>query len=185
MLGLGEVVGTQRPQALLEDETLEQGLRQLVLFGPHGLPVLSSDWRQVVGWVTHEDVLRCLANRLASSEAETTQGTLAAEWAAPHAAERLHVPSSRLEGYDLVEILIRDTSVERGRRASDVHLSHGVVLAAVIEGSRTVAASSDTRLQSGSRLLVLAPTSAQGPDDDALPATARTPVATEPAEPMS
>ena len=102
-----EVGRAQHPQALFDDETLDQVLRQLVLYGPNGLPVLSADPKRVVGWVTHEDVLRAMADRIGASGIETAKGTLAAEWAAPDATEQLHIPSNPLEGHDLVEMRSR------------------------------------------------------------------------------
>ncbi len=132
----GEVVRAQHPQALFDDETLEQVLRQLVLYGPNGLPVLSADPKRVVGWVTHADVLRAMADRIAASGIETAKGTLAAEWAAPEATEQLHVPPNPLEGYDLVEIRISNVSAERGGQVSDVPLPNGAVVVAIIDGTR-------------------------------------------------
>ena len=41
----GPVTDTRQPQELFGDETLEQALRQLTLYGRHGLPVISNDRR--------------------------------------------------------------------------------------------------------------------------------------------
>jgi CIC family chloride channel protein len=168
---IGEVVGAQRPQALFDDETLEQALRQLVLFGPNGLPVVSADRQSVVGWVTQEDVVHAMAVRIAASVSETAKGTLAAERASPDAAKMLHVPPTPLEGYELVEIRIRGHSAEVGRKMGDVTLPDGAFIAAIIDGSRTIAATSDARLHAGNRLLVLVPTQHEVPPDYGHPQT--------------
>jgi len=44
---VGTVTDTRQPQALLANETLEQALRQLTLYGRVGLPVLSTDRQQL------------------------------------------------------------------------------------------------------------------------------------------
>ena len=59
---LGSVVKpTQNPQQLLEDETLDQALRQLTLHGRSGLPIPSGDREHVGGRITRRDVLAALA----------------------------------------------------------------------------------------------------------------------------
>ena len=57
----GTVTGTREPQELFSDETLEQALRQLTLYGPSGLPVLSEDREHVQGWITRHNILEALA----------------------------------------------------------------------------------------------------------------------------
>ena len=50
----GTVTDTRQPQELFSDETLEQALRQLTLYGPSGLPVLSDDREHLQGWITRQ-----------------------------------------------------------------------------------------------------------------------------------
>lgn len=45
------------------DESLEQALDRLLTYGGSGLPVLSTDDRHVVGWITHHDLLRAYSTR--------------------------------------------------------------------------------------------------------------------------
>ncbi|MGH7860873.1 MAG: chloride channel protein [Candidatus Dormibacteraceae bacterium] len=155
----GEITDRQRPQALFADETLGQALRQLVLYGPAGLPVISVDGRSVTGWVTNRDVVRAMAERIERSRAEVAQGRLAAEFAAPGATERLHAPSQSLDGFDLVEVRLTGDTSDGGRSLDDVQLPAGSIPAAVTKGRRTYALQSDTALDAGDRLLVLIPTS--------------------------
>ena len=56
----GAVTDTRHPQELYSDETLEQALRQLTLYGPSGLPVLADDREHVQGWITRHDILEAL-----------------------------------------------------------------------------------------------------------------------------
>ncbi|MGC1184929.1 MAG: chloride channel protein, partial [Candidatus Dormiibacterota bacterium] len=100
----GEVLDVHHPQALFDDESLEQALRQLVLFGPDGLPVLSAQNREVVGWITHRDVLRTLASRVDRVAQEVLAGSLAAGWATADPALQVRVPPAPLEDYQLVEV---------------------------------------------------------------------------------
>ena len=55
-----------QPQALFADETLEQALRQLTLYGHSGLPVVSHDGERLLGWITRQNVLGAIARRLDS-----------------------------------------------------------------------------------------------------------------------
>ena len=73
-----------QPQALFPDEDLEQALRQLVLFGRDGLPVLSHDGQQLRGWITRQDLLQALGDRVAAATPEIERGALAAEFAVDH-----------------------------------------------------------------------------------------------------
>ncbi|MGH9171591.1 MAG: chloride channel protein [Acidimicrobiales bacterium] len=157
---LGEIVDARRPQALLADETLEQALRQLVLYGPDGLPVLSSDRRYVAGWLTQEDVLRSMADRLSAAGAEAAQGTLAARWALPDAAEQIHVAPTPLSGYSIVKVRVSGTSADRERRLDKVALPPGGIAVAITSGGHTLAASPDAVLRAGDRLVCLVPTTA-------------------------
>ena len=158
---LGDVVDRRRPQALFGDETLEQALRQLVLYGPEGLPVLSPDRHHVVGWVTHRDVVHAMVARTTASDSEATEGALAAEWAAPDAKQHLHVASAPLEGYDLVKIRIGQDAPVDGRRIDEIDLPSGGMVAAITVGPRTLAARSEAVVHAGNCLHCLVPASAQ------------------------
>jgi CIC family chloride channel protein len=58
---VGTVTDTRQPQELYGDETLERALRQLTLYGPSGLPVLSDDRQHVQGWITRQNIVDALA----------------------------------------------------------------------------------------------------------------------------
>ncbi|MGH7758043.1 MAG: chloride channel protein, partial [Candidatus Dormibacteria bacterium] len=152
-----EITDRQRPQALFANETLEQALRQLVLYGPAGLPVISGDGGSVIGWVTNGDVIRAMADRIGHLQPEVAQASLAAGFAAPNAAERIHAPSLPLDGYELIEVRLTDDGREGERILDDVQLPAGSIPAAVTKGRRTYALRADTGLQAGDRLLVLVP----------------------------
>jgi CIC family chloride channel protein len=153
----GMVVSSTQPQALPSDETLEQALRQLVLYGrPAGLPVLAADRQRVVGWITYHDVLQALADRIAASQAGVAAGTLAAEWAVPDAHAHVHDASAPLSGYTLVEVRIADQN-GRPRRLSDVALPPGGVALSMTNDRGAWVAQNDAELTVGDHLLLLIP----------------------------
>ena len=57
----GPVTHQRHPQVLFANESLAQALRQLVLYGRDGLPVLSTDGQQLQGWITSQNVLQAIA----------------------------------------------------------------------------------------------------------------------------
>ena len=158
--GLVNVEYDEQPQALYGDETLEQALRQLVLFGPDGLPVVSPDRQRIIGWVTQHDVIRAMAQRITDTSDETAQGTLSAEWGDPQAPRQLHTPSFPLEGYRLFGVPITADSTLVGHRVDRVELPPGGIAAAVTTGRRTVVPRDDAVLHDGDRLHVLVPSPA-------------------------
>ncbi len=170
----GEIVSNGEPQVLFGDETLEQAMRQLVLFGPAvGLPVVSSDPQRVIGWVTYHDVLRTMADRITTEQGGVATGSLAAEWATPNASVHVHVPAAPLEGYTLVEVRITDDKNGSGRRIDEVELPPGGIAVAATRNRETVAARSDDELHQGDHLLCLVPVPAEpSTNDDASETTA-------------
>jgi CIC family chloride channel protein len=164
---LGEIVSSGEPQVLFGDETLEQAMRQLVLFGPvGGLPVVSSDPPRVICWVTYHDVLRTVADRITVAQADIAAGSLAAEWATPNASAHLRVPSTPLDGYNLVEVRITDDNNGSGRRIDELELPPNGIAVAVTRNRETVAVRSDDELHQGDHLLCLVPVPAELPMSD-------------------
>jgi len=170
---VGPVSETRRPQAIFADETLDQALRQLVLYGRAGLPVLSSDGQHLRGWVTRHSVLRVLAERVSSSAREAERGRLAAEFSDKDALSRVHVPRTPLDGYEIVELAVRPRSPGAGKRLGEVRWPEGSQVVAVTERGELVTPRSDTQLLPGDRVVLLAPI---GADDQPLGSeTARSP----------
>jgi CIC family chloride channel protein len=160
----GPVTETRQPQVIFSDETLDQAIRQLVLYGRAGLPVLSADGQHLRGWVTRHNVLRVLAERVGSSAAEAERGTLAAEFSEKDAASRLHVPRTPLEGYEIVEVTIRPGSPALGRRIGEIHWPPGAIIVAASEKRELVTPRDDLELRSGERVILLVPMESSGED---------------------
>jgi CIC family chloride channel protein len=161
------IFGRQRPRALFEDETLEQALRQLVLYGPAGLPVVSADRHFVIGWITNQDVVSAMADRIAAARTEVPQATRSAEFAASDPAHGSPALPGPLDGYELVEVHLTGDEAAGGRGLDDLHLPTGAIPTAVTTGQTTTAARNDVTLHPGDRLLVLLPARRKdGADDD-------------------
>jgi chloride channel protein, CIC family len=156
----GPITETRGPQAIFSDETLDQALRQLVLYGRVGLPVLSPDGQHLRGWVTRHNVLRVLAERVGSSVREAEHGRLAAEFSEKDAASRLHTPRTPLEGYEIVEVTIRPGSPVLGQRIGEVSWPPGSIVVAASEKGELVTPRKDIELCAGDRVIILAPTQA-------------------------
>jgi CIC family chloride channel protein len=154
---LGPVTDTRQPQVLFADEDLEQALRQLVLFGRDGLPVLSHDGERLLGWITRNNVLSTLAAEVAASTREIERGALAAEFAVDDPGKQVHVPSTPLRGYRLVELTIRPGSPAIGRRLDQVQWPAASLPVAITAGREILAARSDIQLAPGERVIVLVP----------------------------
>jgi CIC family chloride channel protein len=106
----GAITYRREPQALFASESLAQALRQLMIYGRDGLPVLSADGQQVQGWITNPGVLQAVARQVRTSQAQTAGGQLAARWALPDPRTSLREPPTPLPGYQILEITIQANS---------------------------------------------------------------------------
>jgi len=160
---VGSVSATREAQALFADEDLEQALRQLVLFGRDGLPVLSHDGRRLCGWITRNNVLRALHERLSAAPREIERGALAAEFAVEHPESHLHDPSTALHSYQIVELSVGSRSPALGRRLGEIKWPRGALAVAITDGREIVAARPDIELRAGARVILLAPRAPRRP----------------------
>jgi CIC family chloride channel protein len=154
---VGPVTLTRQPQALFAEEDLEHARRQLVLFGRDGLPVLSRDG-QLRGWLTRADVLRALTATLGSAEQEIEAGAAAAEFARHDPSAAIHMPSTPLRGYEILELRVYSDSPALGRRVGDIAWPPGCTVVAVTQGREIRAARPELELHAGERVIVLTPT---------------------------
>ncbi len=164
---LGQATDLGPPQILFSDETLDQALRQLVLYGRLGLPVLSSDEQYLRGWITRRNVLQAVNERLGSASREAERGTLAAEFSETDAVARLHKPSKPLHGFDVFEIPISASSPIVDRRVAEVEWPPGSVVVAVSENHELVVPPrTEALLLAGERIVLLARNSEGSPSDN-------------------
>jgi CIC family chloride channel protein len=153
---VGLVNDARQPQELFGDETLEQALRQLTLYGPEGLPVLSDNREHLQGWITRHDILDALGRAVRSSERSIEQGAVAADFGADDPSMVAHRSSTPLTGYEILELTIAPDSAAVGRRVDEVAWPPNCLVVAVSEGHEPVALGGDTVLHAGERVTLLA-----------------------------
>jgi chloride channel protein, CIC family len=153
---VGPVTLARQPQVLFAEEDLERARRQLILYGRDGLPVLSRDGH-LRGWLTRADVLRALTTTLASDEDRVPEGAAASDFVDPDPSVAIHVPTTPLNGYKVLELRVPAHSPAAGRRVADIAWPPGCVVVAVTTGREIRAAHPDAELRPGERALVLAP----------------------------
>ncbi|PRZ44344.1 CIC family chloride channel protein [Antricoccus suffuscus] len=154
---LGPVTHTREPQALFANDSLAQALRQLVLYGRDGLPVLSTDGQHLDGWVNNQNVLRTVARRLAADEPDIAAAQRSAEWADPHAGDAEHDRGTQLAGYKIVEHTLAADTPASGRALSEIAWPPGHLPVSVLHQRRLVAPDPRLRLSAGDRISVLTP----------------------------
>ncbi|MGF2947006.1 chloride channel protein [Mycobacterium sp. Lab-001] len=156
--GLGPVTRVRHPQALFANDSLAQALRQLVLYGRDGLPVIDTDERRVQGWLTNQDVLRAVATHLAASYPDIAASHQAAEWADPKAITAEHDPRSQLSGYSIVEYTLGPNSAAVGRNLGELDWPPGHYPVSVVHQRQLMDADVAVALEPGDRVNILVPT---------------------------
>jgi len=151
----GPVTYQRAPQALFADESLAQALRQLLVYGRDGLPVLSADGRQVQGWVTNTRVLQAVARQINTSQAQATQAQLAADWALPDPMTALREPTTPVPGYQMLEISVEDGSPAAGTTLGAIDWPPGSTPAAILHGRTMREPDPDVTLAPGDRIILL------------------------------
>jgi CIC family chloride channel protein len=169
----GTVTDTRQPQELFSDETLEQALRQLTLYSPSGLPVLSDDREHLQGWITRHNILDALTQTVQASEQSIERGALAADFGADDPSLVAHQSSTPLTTYEIVEITIGPNSPALGRRVDEISWPPGCLVVAVSERDARMTSDTDTILRDGKRVLLLAPVGAAALPQDPLSVVTR------------
>ena len=161
---LGTIIGDIRnPQELFEDETLDQALRQLTLYGHSGLPVLGGDREHLRGWLTRQGVLAALMENVAASEQSIEAGAMAADFATNDPEQAAHRSSAPLDGYQIIELSITPDSPVAGHRLGEIDWPTGAILVAATDGGELVTPSPELRLRTGEHIVVLSPDSTADP----------------------
>jgi CIC family chloride channel protein len=153
----GPVTGRHDPQALFAGESLGQALRQLVVYGRDGLPVLSEDGRRVLGWVTNNRVLQTVAQKINTAQTQTTRAQLAAEWALPDPESALREPSTPLRGYQILEVTVEAGSPAAGRALRTITWPPGANMVSVLHNRRIRDPDPALILSPGDRIILLTP----------------------------
>ena len=154
---LGPVTRVREPQALFANDSLAQALRQLVLYGRDGLPVIDTEARSVQGWLTNQNVLRAVGSHFTDVQPDIAAGPRTAPWAEPQPANPEHDPHSELDGYCIVEHTLAGESMAVGRILGDLEWPDGHFPVSVLHNRQLVDADTTLRLAPGDRINVLVP----------------------------
>ena len=116
----GPVTHERTPQALYASESLSQALRQLMLYGRDGLPVLSADGARVEGWVTNASAIHAIAHDLGPVSSGGTSSTLQRDLTAAHQSTDAEEVPNPLSGYRVLEVLVDEDSAAAGKPLSSI-----------------------------------------------------------------
>jgi chloride channel protein, CIC family len=152
----GTVTHERDPQAVFAAESLAQALRQLEVYGRDGLPVLSTDGRQVAGWITSTSVLRAVAQKIRSAQEQTAQAQASADWEHESPASTASQPSNPLPGYRIVEVTIADGSPAAGAKLGEVAWPPGWAPVSLLRNRRLRQPDPATVVGPGDRINLLA-----------------------------
>ncbi len=141
---LGPISDTREVQTVFANESLAQGLRQLVHYGRDGLPVLSTDTQSIEGWVTNQSVLEGLAHQVNVAETESL-------------GVGIEQPRSPLSGYRVVEIVITPGSKAAGERLGDFNWPPRCVPVSILRGRKLQMPQPGFTLEVADRINVLMP----------------------------
>ncbi len=130
-------------------------MRHLEVYGHYGLPVLSADGRQIPGWVTAPDVLRAIARQITTTQAQTTQAQISADWHHANPDALPQHPPTPLPGYQLTEITITAGSPAAGRTLAEVTWPPGSIPVTVLRGHQLRPPQPELTLASGDRVSLL------------------------------
>ena len=155
----GAVTHQGAPQVLFANEPLAQAVRQLVLYGRDGLPVMSIDGQQLEGWVTSANVLRAIARRISAAEAAATPQArqAAGGWAL---ADQQPAPDDApvpLRGYQVLEVTIGHCSPAVGHTLGETTWPPGWVPVSVLDDHTLRDSDPGFTLTSGDRVNLLVP----------------------------
>ncbi len=130
--------------------SLHDALAELVQHSRGGIPVL--DDGELVGWLTHGDVLSAYHRRLQQSMGSAIEQRPPPRTTVPR-------PAPRLGDFRIVEVTLGEHS-PGGRRVMDVPWPESSLVVAVRRGDQVIVPRGDTELLPHDRLTVLLPSSA-------------------------
>jgi CIC family chloride channel protein len=187
---LAEQRPTLRPQS-----PLEEALTMLVRHESAGLPVVSPDGKRVLGWLTHQDVMRAYVHRLdtavtqvadglprsgmasrGESRAGTAVGAEPAGKSEPAAAVESRERASNLLGYRVVDLELSGDGAPVGWRVDQVDWLPLSLPIGIRRDGESLQPKPGTVLQKGDRLTILAPEQVADEYWDALAARLNRPV---------
>jgi chloride channel protein, CIC family len=141
-------------------QTLQEALGTLAHAERGGLPVSLEAGDELVGWVTHRDVLLAYARRLEGSLGQAEAAGVAAHRVPVHASAA--IPPAALSGYRVVDLVLDGGTRLIGRRLREVPWPRSTLVIALRRGTATEVPHGETVMQRGDRLAVLVPAELAG-----------------------
>jgi len=147
-------------------QTLEQALAVLVQQDRSELPVVTPDNGEILGWLTHRDVLAAYNTQLQrgvqQAQAAAGAAVLARPPTAPSSGSTSPPPVvahslTRLQDYRLVDLELIDDSPPVGQPVAQVPWPPSSLLIGIRRNGAPLTATDDTRLEQGDRLTLLVP----------------------------
>ncbi len=153
---------------LAPGQSLEEALAQLVRNERSGLPVVSPDGRQILGWLTHRDVLRAYNDRLGTSVQQASRAPVPPPAPQPSAVTSAPVPGpttapsvqrslTQLQGYRIVDLELNEDAPPVGQTVAEIAWPESSLLIAVRRDGQPFTATEETTLAKGDRLTLLVP----------------------------
>jgi len=149
----GPVTYQRDPQAVFADESLAQTMRQLDVYGRDGLPVLSTDGRQLQGWITNGSVLQAVAGEIGTSP-QRAAGPPSNGAAPRHGTAQ---PPTPLPGYQVLEITLAPGSPAAGQKLGAVAWPPGCIPVSVLRRRGLQEPDPELTLEPGDLVSLLAP----------------------------
>lgn len=159
----GTVSHERTPQALYATESLSQAIRQLILYGRDGLPVLSPDGTTVEGWITNASAMHAIARDLGTASSASSRAELEAELAAAHQPSSHADTPNPLTGFHVIEVLLDEHSPAVGRPLGAVEWPQGHIPVSVLHRRVLREADPGLVLNAGDRINIL--TKSHGPGE--------------------
>jgi CIC family chloride channel protein len=163
----GKITYQRDPQAVYEGESITQTLRQLDAYGRDGLPVLSGDGSQVLGWITNASVLQAVAAKIGTSPRPAATAPVDGEPRRPGGPAR---PPNPLPGYQVVEIRLEPGSPAVGKPLGAIRWPDHAFPVSIQRDRRLDQPDPAITLADGDRINVLTPS---GSGSETLPSTSR------------
>jgi CIC family chloride channel protein len=153
----GPVTREYDPQVLFSNESVAQALRQLEVYGHDGLPVLSPDGQQILGWVTSAGVLGAVADQIETSRQQAPEAQIAAEWALSDPGSALREAPAPLPGYQVLEVTVPEDSSAVGQPLGAIAWPHGWTPVSMTRDGQPGSPGRGRMLGAGDRIDLLAP----------------------------
>jgi chloride channel protein, CIC family len=160
----GDVI--QPAPGLTPEQPLSEALRTLVHWDTPGLPVVEPASGELVGWITHRDVLTAYSRRLRSGLAGVERGRPGPPPAVSPPESDRRLPT--LQGHTLVTLGVEHTGTPIGTPLNEIPWPPATLVVAVRRGDAIFEPQPDTVLERGDQITLLAPEGSQGDLADAL-----------------